>query len=95
MIIISDIHGCYKTLLKLLKQCPDEQLVFLGDLVDRGPDSASVVRFAMDNKIPTLMGNHEDLMLSDHGLSPIEYDNGLWAYNGGDVALWPSIIPTG
>jgi len=43
-------------------------IVFLGDLIDRGPDSAAVLNFVYDlqrqsDKVITLMGNHEEAML--------------------------------
>lgn len=73
----------------------DFDLYFLGDLIDRGPDSRSVVEYAMKNKIPTVMGNHEDLCLaySRHGQLGYKskcgqyYDRNVWLYNGGDKAL--------
>ncbi|GAB1464879.1 hypothetical protein MASR2M54_03790 [Aliarcobacter cryaerophilus] len=37
--IVSDVHGCYKSLLALIEQFPNKQnskIVFVGDLVDRG-----------------------------------------------------------
>ena len=46
--IISDVHGCYKTLIALIDQFPNKQnskIVFVGDLVDRGNDSYNVVKF--------------------------------------------------
>ncbi len=96
MILISDIHGCYNTLRRLLRQCPDEPIVFCGDLIDRGPDSASVVQFAMEQKIPTVAGNHEDLMLFAHGRKSVRYDSPmLWMMNGGGYALksWKGKVP--
>jgi serine/threonine protein phosphatase 1 len=81
-------------MLRLLNQCvaryPGETLVFLGDLIDRGPNSREVVRFAMDNHIPTVMGNHEHLALAYHGLAPWRGFYGhqqIWLANGGDVCL--------
>lgn len=108
MIVISDIHGCYWTLIRLLNQCaklhPGEKLAFLGDLIDRGPNSRAVVEFAMTNAIPTTQGNHESLCLaySAHtrrGYStPCAryYDRDVWLFNGGEVALanWPHYRPT-
>ena len=43
---ISDIHGCYKTLLALLDKIAfskADELYILGDYVDRGPDSKGVI----------------------------------------------------
>lgn len=94
MILISDIHGCSNTLRRLIRKCPDEQLIFCGDLIDRGPDSAAVVKFAMENKIPTVKGNHEDLMLGELGEHD-HYEGGLWHVNGGGHALrsWNGEVP--
>lgn len=60
-IMIGDVHGCYKTLLALLKKLPDDQIVFVGDLIDRGPSSKEVVQLVMDNSDHMLcvQGNHE------------------------------------
>jgi len=44
--VISDIHGCYRPLEELLKKLPikkEHQVVFLGDYIDRGPDSKRVI----------------------------------------------------
>jgi len=89
MIIISDPHGCYNTFRRLLRKCPDEQLVLAGDLIDRGPDSKSMVDFAIQNNIPTVCGNHEDLCVSHHAdfKHKCDYDRDLWLYNGGNYTL--------
>jgi serine/threonine protein phosphatase 1 len=69
-IVIGDIHGCKKTLEALileLKLTTDDLLIFLGDYVDRGPDSAGVIRFLMQlsqtYNCVFLRGNHEQMML--------------------------------
>ena len=73
-IAIGDIHGDLAALTTLLKRLPtlgsQDTLVFLGDYLDRGPDSAGVVRFLMEDlprstsaRIVTLRGNHEDAWL--------------------------------
>ncbi|MEL7148849.1 MAG: metallophosphoesterase [Bacteroidota bacterium] len=61
--VIGDIHGCYDELLKLIDQAsigPDDQLIALGDIVDRGDQSVEVYQF-LRNRPNTivLMGNHE------------------------------------
>jgi serine/threonine protein phosphatase 1 len=71
---IGDIHGDAAALRALLASLPDltpaDTLVFLGDYLDRGPDSAEVVRIvrALPEQVParvvTLRGNHEDAWLS-------------------------------
>lgn len=74
---IGDVHGCSGELEVLLKRIDGEissggrpaQLVFLGDYVDRGPDSAGVIARLVDDSLPGdrqsfLMGNHEESMLA-------------------------------
>lgn len=71
--VIGDIHGELGHLRTLVAKLPlldaDDTLVFLGDYVDRGPQSEQVVRvvraFARDLgcKVVTLRGNHEDAWL--------------------------------
>lgn len=63
MIVIGDIHGCYESLLALIEQFPkDEEICFVGDLIDRGPMSKQVVDFVKDNNYKCVKGNHEDMM---------------------------------
>jgi len=73
---IGDVHGCLFELERMLGLIYEEclatslrtQLIFLGDLVDRGPDSAGVVDRLQRGDLPGdehifLMGNHEETML--------------------------------
>jgi len=67
---IGDIHGSYELLEKIL-QCwnsDEEQLVFLGDYIDRGPDSLRVIQKVMELSeeydAVTLIGNHEQIFLN-------------------------------
>ncbi len=62
-IVVGDIHGCYAELLQLLASfelTPDDCLISLGDIVDRGVDSVKVYNF-LKNRPNTIviMGNHE------------------------------------
>ncbi len=65
--VISDIHGCYQTLLALLEQLSlqsDDQLFFLGDYVNKGPGNQQVVEYLLNLReqhefLYLLMGNHE------------------------------------
>jgi serine/threonine protein phosphatase 1 len=46
IIAIGDVHGCAKalaTLLKAVQPTQQDTLVFLGDYIDRGPDSRSIL----------------------------------------------------
>jgi len=70
LIAIGDIHGHLEKLNKLLgivRPAQNDKLVFLGDYIDRGPDSKGVVGRLMElaEQIPCvfLRGNHEQMML--------------------------------
>jgi diadenosine tetraphosphatase ApaH/serine/threonine PP2A family protein phosphatase len=63
---IGDIHGCLEELKELwekLSPTVDDVVVFLGDLVDRGPDSEGVVQFVKDRCLSgpahCVSGNHD------------------------------------
>jgi serine/threonine protein phosphatase 1 len=62
-IVIGDVHGCWdelRELLDVLAPARDDALIAVGDLVNRGPDSAAVLRFFRDTPGATaLRGNHE------------------------------------
>ncbi len=90
-IIIGDVHGHYETLLNLLEFISlnqEDEVYFLGDLIDRGPESAQVVQFVMDNNYPCLMGNHEQMLIEAVGSGEI-IANLLqsWVYTGGYTTL--------
>jgi len=62
-IIIGDVHGCLDELKELLDACAflrgKDRCILAGDLIDRGPDSPGVVRFARDIGAEVIAGNHE------------------------------------
>lgn len=82
MIIIGDVHGCYDTLMALVAKLPKDDICLVGDLVDRGPKSRQVVQWAIDNKIPCVKGNHEDMMVAAVKNNDPE-SNEVWMMNGG------------
>lgn len=62
-VVIGDVHGCLAELDELLARLelrPSDRLVFLGDLVDRGPDPVGVVRRVRALGAECVYGNHED-----------------------------------
>jgi serine/threonine protein phosphatase 1 len=70
--VIGDIHGCSDLLSQLLKKikplAEDDTVIFMGDYIDRGPDSKSVVDIVLKlraehQRVITLMGNHEVMLL--------------------------------
>lgn len=64
---ISDIHGCASTffdMLDLISLGKDDDLYVLGDIIDKGPQSAEMLMWATTeagNNIHFLLGNHEDM----------------------------------
>jgi len=66
---VGDVHGCSGLLDQILRQMNDDPVVFVGDLIDRGPDSRKVLEKVFElcsddtQKYQTLMGNHEQLLL--------------------------------
>ena len=62
-IIIGDIHGCaeeLKALLSQLRVTEKDELISLGDLICKGPDSRGVLNWAMKTKnLRCILGNHE------------------------------------
>jgi serine/threonine protein phosphatase 1 len=86
ILAISDIHGCYDKITNLLKitryNSRADQLILLGDYIDRGDKSFEVVQLVkslVKNGAVALMGNHEDM-----AIEAIETgDKSLWFINGG------------
>ena len=88
--VIGDVHGFNKTLRQLVAKLEltiDDRVVLLGDLIDRGPDSFDVIRFAReDPRIHCIKGNHEAMMTENFDLELIAHpdqDMAKWLYNGG------------
>ena len=68
---IGDIHGCFQSLKSLMDHIPFQPdldtIIFLGDYIDRGPDSFSVISYLIDLKGKCknaifLRGNHEEML---------------------------------
>jgi hypothetical protein len=65
-IIIGDVHGCaaeLEQLLKVVGWTQRDRLVFVGDLIARGPDSVGVLNLYRASGAVAVMGNHEARML--------------------------------
>lgn len=92
--IIGDIHGCYEELVELLAKLeykvvddfevtPPEgrRAIFLGDLVDRGPDSPSVLKLVMrmvrEGKAFCVPGNHDAKLLRALSGAQVKVSHGL------------------
>lgn len=73
ILAIGDVHGCLRALDKLLELVAprdDDTLIFLGDYVDRGPDSRGVIERLIElsrrENFVALRGNHDLWMLRAH-----------------------------
>ena len=91
LLAIGDIHGCLDLLQLLLHKvapAPRDQLVFLGDYIDRGPESCGVVGYLLDlqKDFPAtvfLRGNHEQMLLDFLSGE----DHLMFLLNGGNATL--------
>jgi serine/threonine protein phosphatase 1 len=90
-IVIGDVHGHYKSLMTLLEAIApgsEDQVYFLGDLVDRGPQSAEVVKFVQQSSYCCLLGNHEQMLLDTFATGQIHPPIlQAWLYSGGQATL--------
>ena len=79
-IAIGDVHGCVDelaTLIEKLEIQPKDQVIYLGDLVNRGPDSHGVISIARKTATVAIVGNHELRLLK-------------YRQTGSDAALQPT-----
>lgn len=85
---IGDIHGCEIALDGVLSQInptPDDTIVLLGDIIDRGPNTARCIDMLLDLKtrceMILVMGNHEEMLFEayERGIP-----NSRWIKYGGE-----------
>jgi serine/threonine protein phosphatase 1 len=78
--VIGDVHGCYYTLLNLIKKLPkNSELIFVGDLCDKGNYSKEVLEFAINNNHKCVKGNHEHFF-QKHMINAVERNKeSLWS----------------
>jgi hypothetical protein len=68
-IIVGDVHGCVAELGRLLDEIAPgtgDRVLFVGDLVARGPDSLGVLALYREVKGQAVLGNHEYTLLAAH-----------------------------
>jgi serine/threonine protein phosphatase 1 len=97
---IGDIHGRHDLFRELIaaivrhwndspRNFDRVEMVLLGDIIDRGPDSALCLRLAHDlvthSRVHLLRGNHEDLLLKSIAGHPTAQQ--IWLGNGGEAFL--------
>jgi serine/threonine protein phosphatase 1 len=81
-IALGDIHGRHDLLARFLDTRPEQQMICVGDYIDRGDNSAQVLRMLqMRPDIICLSGNHEEMMLGFLD-APAQHGS-RWLRNGG------------
>lgn len=98
--VISDIHGYMNRFFDVLQKAEfdwdNDELYVLGDIIDRGPHSAEMLHWAVEeapDNVHFLLGNHEDMAYSTLkdieewiSINTLLYDN-PWSWNGGYETL--------
>ena len=110
-VIVGDVHGCLSELQALLIKVGFvhgwDQLVFAGDLLDRGPSPVGVVALAMDLDARRVLGNHEEKALrwrrhEERAAKDLSYVNPVkvspdrkaeWRALSDDQAAWLAASP--
>jgi len=110
---VGDVHGCaahLRSILDVVSQTPTpaghrRRLVYLGDMIDRGPDNIGALRLWAEgerarsvDRVDRIMGNHEIMMLlclegGDHAAKA----GAMWlseAMGGGRACQAPSARPS-
>src|SRR5688572_24937656 len=96
---IGDIQGCYAPLRRLLKRIKfdarADRLWLVGDLVNRGPQSLDVLRWASDlgDRVRVVLGNHDIHLIARYdGVSQEKkrdtLDDVLEAKDAGELVDW-------
>lgn len=101
---IGDVHGRLDLLVSLAeaieadnaaREAADSTVIFLGDLVDRGPDSAGVLAaakmWAAQRKVRFIAGNHEEMFLES--LENLDQMRHFLRYGGRETVLSYAIAP--
>lgn len=90
-IAIGDIHGCKKSIEALWKTISihkSAKFIFVGDYIDRGPDSKGVIDFLIkvqsERDCIFLRGNHEQMLLDAVDQDAMNH----WLINGGETTLF-------
>lgn len=104
LIAIGDVHGCdhaLEELVKVIVPTPDDRLVFVGDLIDQGRDSAAVLNRLIELKqhcqVVLIQGNHEEMLYaareSERALRYWEDCGGVYTLNSYNFATTLDAIP--
>jgi len=95
--VVGDVQGCHQELLDLLGAAgfdrAQHRLAFVGDLVNRGPESRAVLELARREDALVVLGNHEAALLAGHSSETMDR---VRATLDGDwldwISGWPSFV---
>ncbi|GAB2871653.1 metallophosphoesterase [Paraburkholderia jirisanensis] len=85
--VVGDVHGCFSRLDTRLAELGydpiNDRLFSVGDLIDRGPESAAVLEAVRRHRIKAILGNHEDMLVrwcfeDAHGAETVMMNGGGW-----------------
>jgi serine/threonine protein phosphatase 1 len=89
--VIGDVHGCNKALRSLIEALnlgSDDEVIFVGDYIDRGPNSRDVIdqilSLQQQCQVTPLRGNHEVML---HGVAMCDRDPATWMRSGGNATV--------
>lgn len=92
LIAIGDIHGhsnILRVILDSINPQPTDSFIFLGDLINRGPDSKGVIDQVIELNnicnVKTILGNHEEMLLG--AFLGGKSDHAFWCKFGGGKTL--------
>ena len=89
--VMSDIHGeaaRFYAMLEKIALRPEDRLIILGDVVDRGPEGVRLLRYIMETpNITLLMGNHEHMMMQYFDPDSTPEQKARWDRNGNAPTL--------
>ena len=89
--LISDIHSNYEALDAVLQaidtRWPEAQIVCAGDVVGYGPDPNECINILRERSIPTVRGNHDEIVAGIRNFSSC-------AYSGIIAAIWTRQVLT-
>lgn len=105
--VVGDVHGHYDAVVALLdyiSPASQDKIYFLGDLIDRGQQSRTMIDFVRREGYTTLIGNHEQMLIDSFtetgDLAPYAFHS--WLNNGGETtfisyqenvdALWDDVL---
>jgi serine/threonine protein phosphatase 1 len=95
--VVGDVHGCLaelEALLERLDPAADELVVFVGDLVRKGPNSAGVIDLVRSRpNFLTVRGNNEEKLLrGEKKLDELDADDLEWVANRPVAISWAGAL---